>query len=255
MRVLTSFALVACITLATACVDAPSSPSTTADENVLASSLDALSREAAQQGDTERSQEFTWAALAVRSGVTPSKFQIKSGGTLAAYEAIVYAVTWQTPASPQRAPDHRSLLAWRRSGSSLQTLMISTTADVQPVQNPLSATPLASLTAPFAGAHVLYSVRGDAPGTWVGVSGNVKVAQGSVSGACVPVTSDKRLLPGVTCQQVTYTVGFEVATQPAVGAAHAPLADSALLRLGANDQAVNGAKLLLACSAPTTNGC
>ncbi|MFN8570587.1 MAG: hypothetical protein U0132_00945 [Gemmatimonadaceae bacterium] len=257
MRGLTvsAFILLAALGL-TACVDAPSSPSAAADDNVLAASLDALSREAAQAGDTERSQEFTWAAIAVRGGVTPSKLQIKSAGVLQTYEAMVNAVAWMSPFPPQRVPSHRTLLAWRRAGTSLQTLMISSTADVVPVLNPLSDSPSASLAAPFAGAHVLYAIRGDiGAGTWVGVSGTVKLAENTATTTCVPVTGNKQSPNGVGCQQVTYTVGFEVATQPTVANSTLPATDRAVLHLGANDQPVNGAKLVLSCTTPNANGC
>lgn len=257
MRRLKVLALAVCCALgATACVDAPSSPAAASDENVLAASLDALSREAAQAGDSERSQEFLWAAIAVRGGVTPSKLQIKSAGVLQAYEALVNAVGWASPIPPQRVPTHRTLLAWRRAGSSLQTLMISSTADVLPVQNPLSASPTTSLAAPFAGAHVLYAVRGDiGAGTWVGVSGTVKIAENASTTVCVPVTGNKQSPNGIGCQQVTYTVGFEVATYPAIGNSGLPATDRPGLHLGANDQVTNGAKLVLSCAAPSANGC
>ncbi|MEP7347403.1 MAG: hypothetical protein ABI877_19180, partial [Gemmatimonadaceae bacterium] len=94
--------------LVTACVDAPVAATDAADDNILAASFDALSREASQQGDVERSQEFVWAALAVRGGVVPSKLAIKNNGAGETYEAMVHAVSWTSPTAEQRPVTHRT---------------------------------------------------------------------------------------------------------------------------------------------------
>jgi hypothetical protein len=165
---------------------------------------------------------------------------------------MVHAVAWTVPTAAQRVPTHRTLLAWRRAGSSLQTLVVSATADSSPVQNPLSLSVVPPLSAPFAGAHVLYSVRGDQPGNWFGISGKVKMAEGAMGNRCVPVTGDKQSPNGVSCQQATYTVGFEMTLQSNVPA---PFAAAAILHMGASDQGVTGAKLVFACSNPNRFGC
>lgn len=239
-----------------ACVDAPTQATSVADDNILAASFDALSREALQQGDLERSQEFVWAALAVRGGNIPSKLQINRGGLLESYEAMVHAVAWTSPTAEQRAVSHRTLLAWRRIGSLLQTLMVSSTADVAPVQNPLSMSASTSLAAPFAGAHVLYSERGDNSATWVGVNGTVRLSP--VSGTATPCTpaNGTSAPKGVTCQALKYTVALDVSIQGASPETRLPVSSSLVLRLTAAEQQVNGARLTLSCATPTSDkGC
>ncbi len=256
MRGLVTRGLLAAVVLVgSACVDAPSAATSAADENVLAASFDALSREASQQGDVERSQEFVWAALAVRGGVVPSKLTIRNGGTSESYDAMVHAVGWTSPTAEQRVGTHRTLLAWRRAGASLQTLMISSTADVAPVQSPLSMTPGTVINAPFAGAHVLYSVRGTESGTWAGVNGTVRMTPSGTTTACVPASGTKSQ-NGVSCGQLKYNVAFDVGIQGASLESRLPIAQNAVLRLIATEQLVNGAKLTLSCATPTSDkGC
>src|SRR5215211_3301645 len=59
---------------AAGCVDAPTvaSPNALADNDPLAQTLDALAIASANSGDLGRKESFEVAALAVRSGVTPS---------------------------------------------------------------------------------------------------------------------------------------------------------------------------------------
>lgn len=251
----TRLVLSALVIIASACVDAPSAPSSAAEDNILAASFDALSREASQQGDVERSQEFVWASIAVRGGVVPSKLQIRIDGAVQSFDAMVHAVGWTSPSAAQRVGTHRTLLAWRRAGGSLQTLMISSSADVAPVQNPLSASVAASLNSPFVGAHVLYSVRGTTSGTWPGVNGTVRMVEGSLATACAPSTGTS-VPNGVTCVQTTYRVAFDVGIQGALANSRLPDANNAVLRLVAAEQQVNGAKLTLACANPKSeSGC
>lgn len=240
---------------AVGCVDGPSAPAATEDDNFLASSFDALSREAAQVGDSERSQEFVWAALSVRAGLVPSRLTLKNGAVAETYDAIVLAVRWAKAVDAQRAGAHRTLLAWRRAGSTLQTLMISSPSDQMVVANPISARPL---TAPFAGAHVLYSIRGNGTGgTWIGVSGNVKLAAGPAGDACKPAVTHKSPTGiGVSCVYVPFTVAFDIGLQRSATATSEPDANADVLRMAAADQVVNGARLTLACSHPASmTGC
>lgn len=244
------------VLVAAACVDAPSAPTSAAADNVLAVSFDALSREAAQQGDVERSQEFIWAGLAVRGGIVPSRLEIRNDGKLETFDAMVHAVTWTPSTTPQRVATHRTLLAWRRAGGALQTLMVSSTADVAPVQSPLSMSAGTSLMAPFMGAHVLYAVRGNATGsTWVGVSGTVKIVQGGTGTPCVPATGTSAP-NGVSCTQFKYAVAFDVGLQGAFTDTRMPNTQTAIFRMTAVEQQVNGAKLTLSCANPANaNGC
>ncbi|MBV6520184.1 MAG: hypothetical protein MNPFHGCM_00289 [Gemmatimonadaceae bacterium] len=240
--------------LAGACVDAPTEASTAENDSMLASSFDALSREASQQGDVERSQEFTWAALAVRKGVVPSRLTVVRSGLIEQYEAMVHAVTWVSPIAEQRAPTHRTLLAWRRVGGTLQTLMISSTADVMPVQNPLSMSAHASLAAPFAGAHVWYASRGDRLERMIGVSGTVRVSPSGAAVTCPSVSS--RAPRGVTCARQKFTVAFDVDLQLAVPGTRVPDVKSPVIPLRATEQLVNGSRLLLSCAMPASDrGC
>ena len=249
------FCLAAWVLVAAACVDAPSAPTNAVADNILVVSFDALSREAAQQGDAERSQEFIWAGLAIRGGIVPSRLEIRNNGTLEIYDAIVHAVTWSPSTTPQRVRTHRTLVAWRQSGAALQTLMVSSSADVAPVLSPLSQSAGTPLDAPFAGAHVLYAVRGSSSGTWVGVTGTVKIAPGGAGAPCVPTTGTAAPI-GVSCTQVRYAVAFDVGIQGAFVDTRLPQTQSPVLRMTAVEQLVNGAKLTLSCANQTNaSGC
>lgn len=249
------FSLAVLVLIAAACVDAPSAPTGAAADNILAVSFDALSREAAQQGDVERSQEFIWAGLAIRGGIVPSRLEIRNNGTLETFDAMVHAVTWTPSTTPQRVGTHRTLVAWRRTGAALQTLMVSSSADLAPVQSPLSMGAGTPLTTPFAGAHVLYAVRGNTSGTWAGVNGTVKIAQAGTGTPCVPATGSTAP-KGVTCAQLRYAVAFDVGIQEAFADTRLPRTQSAVLRMTAVEQLVNGAKLTLSCASPASaSGC
>ena len=62
-----------CCAALVGCVDSPSAPESAADDNQLAASFDGLAQEQLTDGDVERSEDFRWAALAVRAGVTPTR--------------------------------------------------------------------------------------------------------------------------------------------------------------------------------------
>jgi hypothetical protein len=248
--------LLAWVAATGACVDAPSAPSSEADENILASSFDALSRDALQKGDVERSQEFVWAALAIRGGTVPSKLQITTNGAVESYDAMVHAVTWTLSSNAQRAGTNRTLLAWRREGTNLKTWMIGSSTDQAQVLHPASAGPGTTLlSAPFAGAHVLYSVRGAQSGTWVGVGGGVRMVAGIAGEACTPPAGDKAP-NGVTCTQIKYGVAFDLTIQPASADTRLPDNASSTVRATAAEQQVNGARLTLSCANPKSgSGC
>ena len=122
-----------------ACVDAPSAPlaATAPPNNPLAATFDVLAEEMAVN-DVERSEEFRWAALSLRSGVTPSLLQVTNEGRSELYDAFVHAVTWTSLTQAVRPPLHRSLVAWRRTGDVLQVLLVGLVSDSAPVVHPYS---------------------------------------------------------------------------------------------------------------------
>src|ERR1051325_8988990 len=109
---------VACATLGlglAACVQSPgelddSQPSANTGGNLLAASFDSLAQEQSDASDTERSEEFRWAAIAVRFGITPSTFAVNNNGTVEVYSAIVHAAQWTLPALAVRPVGHRTLI-------------------------------------------------------------------------------------------------------------------------------------------------
>ncbi len=90
----------------TACVDSPTAATASADENQLASSFDALAQEQTAAGDVERSEEFRWAALALRAGVAPTRFDVTVDGTLESFSAFVHTVDWILPTLAMRPIGH-----------------------------------------------------------------------------------------------------------------------------------------------------
>ena len=139
-----------------ACVDAPSEPLAASSplNNPLAASFDVLADEMATN-DVERSEEFRWAALSLRSGVTPSVLQVTNEGRSELYDAFVHSVTWVSLTQALRPPLHRSLVAWRRSGDVLQVLLVGLVSDSAPVLHPYSlratsASPVAPAAWPCA---------------------------------------------------------------------------------------------------------
>ena len=137
----------------------------------------------------------------------------------------------------------------------MQVIMLSTTANEQPVTHPLSMTPVGM--GPMASARAAYLERGPGATSWIGVNGSVKIAEGSSGDACSPAaTSDNGRPKGVACSRLIYNVGFAVGFQRTSATNHVPDASSPVIQLEAADQPVSGARLMFFCAAPTSKkGC
>lgn len=250
--------LVAAVLLFAACVDSPSAPLTAVDSSPLASSFEALSQEM-QVHDVERSEELRWAALAVRSGVTPSVLEVTNNGVPEVYDAFVHAVRWISTTESLRPAAHRNLVAWRRTGPVLQVLLVGLASDSAPVLHPYSMRPSApggELTSPIAGAKAAYFERTSQGGTtWIGIGGAAKIAEETVLSACTDMNSSDPP-EGVACQMVRFgvTLSVELAQAPTRDSREVPPGASTRW-LHAPDQTVAGVKLLFSCAEPAVDGC
>lgn len=240
--------------MALACVDAPSAVSSAAQDAPLAVSFDVLSREQAQAGDAERSQELAWAALAVRTGVQPSRFEVNNAGVPEIYDAFVHSTHWAVALQAQRPNQHRTLVAWRKTTDRLQVLLLSSHQDQAPVVHPVSMGPP---HAPMSGARAAYFVRGPNGEVWMGVSGNAKLAEGTLGGTCPPSVETSQKPTGVQCQLLKYTVGFDINFQKTRNtSARLPDPNGPTIRIRAGEQPINGAKLTFSCPTPESDrGC
>lgn len=238
-----------------ACVDAPSEPLAASDQNPLATSFEMLAEEQQLANDVERSEEFRWAALALRAGVTPSAFQVTNDGTSELYDGFVHAVTWVSLAQALRPPLHRSLVAWRRNGDVLQVLLVGMFTDSAPVLHPYSLRPSSTTESPVAGATAAYFERGPASTSWVGIGGVAKVAEHPKPALC-PSPNDESRPQGVTCQLTRFGVGLNVQFARTLSR-DSRVVDAAAptRRLIAPDQTVAGVKLVFSCEAPLSTGC
>ena len=245
-----------------ACVDAPSEPlaATAPPNNPLAASFDVLADEQMAANDVERSEEFRWAALSLRAGVTPSVLEVTNNGTREVYDAFVHAVTWTSLTQALRPPLHRSLVAWRRNGDVLQVLLVGLVTDSAPVLHPYTLrTAAGSLpTSPVAGAAAAYFERGsiNAGGsTWIGINGSAKVAEAPRLSAC-PVPNEASKPDGVSCQLTRFGVALNILfARTRTRDSREVDANAPSRRVIAPGQTVTGAKLLFSCVAPLSTGC
>jgi hypothetical protein len=254
-------ALVLAATVA-ACVDAPSEPlaATAPPNNPLAASFDVLAEEMATN-DVERSEEFRWAALSLRSGVTPSVLQVTNEGRSESYDAFVHSVTWASLTQALRPPLHRSLVAWRRTGDVLQVLQVGLVSDSAPVLHPYSLRAAAGIPAsPVAGATAAYFERGSsasstAGSTWIGISGSAKVAEFPRLELCTS-PNDSARPDGVNCQLTRYGIALNVLFARTRSRDSRDVdAAAPSRRLIAPIQTVSGVKLVFSCAVPGSNGC
>ena len=252
------------------CVDSPSSlASPASDADPLAQTFEALARDAAASGDVSRSEGFTYAAIAARSGITPSRLDIRNGTTLETYDAFVNAIEWKLTASvAQRVPAHRTITAWRRTSNGVtRILSLTTPSDSAPVLNPLSLSATGPVAAAYAGAGGLYqettAVRTANTGTtvntdawWIAVAGFVKVRE-TVTGAACPKPPASIALSGVTCQQARFLVQFDVGMQQLSRRPYEVSSGVTARRFGTPaEQVVNGYRLAFSCATVTaTKGC
>jgi hypothetical protein len=240
-----------------ACVDAPSeAAASAAPNNTLATSFDVLADEQRRANDVERSEDFSWAALALRAGVTPSVIEVTNNGTREVYDAFVHAVTWASLTQALRPPLHRSLVAWRRSGDVLQVLLIGMVTDSAPVLNPLSLRALASdPTAAIAGAKAAYFERGAVNATWIGVNGYATVVEHPDPENC-PMPNEGTRPDGVNCQLTRFGIKLNVTFARTRTSDSRELdATSPERRVLAPGQTVDGVNLVFSCAMPLSTGC
>lgn len=245
-----------CAVLAS-CVDSPSAPVDQVNENQLATSFDGLSAEQASVGDTERSEEFRWAALALRLGVLPSRFEVTNDGEKQTFEAFVHSVHWLTPTLSLRPPTHRSFIAWRKTDSTMQVLLISSAVDSAAVLHPYSmrlTSPGGEPASPLPAALAAYLERGTSRSAWIGVGGWSKISERASSGTCTPPSLTSRP-SGVICQPTRYAVAFDAGFQRALATSNDDLSSSTdVRRITAVEQTIGGVRLLFACETPTSDG-
>ena len=241
-----------------ACVDAPSEPFAAVANNPLAESFEMLAQDQLFANDVERSEEFRWAALALRAGVTPLRLEVTNEGRAELYDAFVHAVTWVSLAQANRAPTHRSLVAWRRSGEVLQVLLVGMFTDSAPVMHPYSLrspVPGTVTDSPVAAATAAYFERGPTPSTWLGISGAAKVAEHPQPSGC-PSPNDGTRPEGVNCQLTRYGVGLNVLMARTRHRDSREIdSNTASRRIVVPDQSVAGVKLTFSCAMPTNTGC
>ena len=248
-----------------ACVDAPSEPlaASAPPNNPLATSFDQLADEQLAANDVERGEEFRWAALALRAGVTPSALDVTNNGTREVYDAFVHAVTWASLTQAVRPPLHRSLVAWRRSGDVLQVLLVGLASDSAPVLHPYSLrTATGGTTSPVAGATAAYFERGSgtantAASTWIGISGSAKVAEHPRPENCLS-PNDGAKPEGVSCQLTRFGVALNVnfaRTRSRDSRDVDANAPSRRIIAGNTNQTVAGVRLVFTCATPLSTGC
>ena len=245
--------------LVSACVDGPSeSLAATEPNNPLAESFDALAQDQMAANDVERSEEFRWAALALRAGVTPSVLQVTNNGTSELYDGFVHAVTWASLTQSLRPPLHRSLVGWRRTGDVLQVLLVGMFTDSAPVLHPYSlrpASPGLPTTSPVAGATAAYFERGAVNTSWIGVGGIAKIAEHPQPSLC-PSPNDATRPDGVSCERTRFGVALNVLLARTRSRDSREIdATAPQRRLIAPSQTVPGVKLLFSCVEPKSTGC
>src|SRR5262245_51746525 len=129
---------IAVAAMLSACVDSPEEPLAATEQNPLATSFEMLSQEQMFANDVERSEDFRWAALALRAGIPRSVIQVTNHGRAEVYDGFVHAVTWTSLNQALRPPLYRTLIAWRRSGDVLQVILVGLASDSAPVIHPYS---------------------------------------------------------------------------------------------------------------------
>jgi hypothetical protein len=253
-------AALACAVALSACVASPDAPQTASvDSNPLATSFDDLAQEQNDAGDVETSEEFQWAALAVRAGVAPTRYDVTNNGQRETYDAFVQSVGWILPTLALRPLDFRSFVAWRKNGDEMQVIIISSSTDAAPILHPYSmrpSTPGGVIASPVAGATAAYFERGSDHSAWLGTAGTVKMLEKSVGTACATPTA--QVPPkGVVCTAATFSVGFDMTVSKTREDRSRAVDNGAPTRkITAVDQGVAGVKLTFSCVLPASaKGC
>jgi hypothetical protein len=258
-------ALGALVSLA-GCVEAPgmTSPATVGDP--LAETFDALSRAAGEYGDLARSDGFAFAALSVRSGVTPSRLEVQSGAVLEEYDAFVSGVQWE-PSVPvgMRPPSRRSLVGWRKTAEgTTRIIALTAPSDSARILSPVALGAGASTVAVYAGGSAMQNEGRDTPqgkpdvgAAWYGTTGWVKLAEVARIGPCADSARHANVLGISQCEQVRYQVAFDLSMQRLTGRPPQPAPDGISRRVSTTTETVvSGLRLRFACAAPNGwSGC
>lgn len=252
---------------AVGCVDSPTaaSPASLASDDPLAQTFDALALTAATNGDLARKDGFEIAALAVRSGTSPSRIEFRfAGGEGEVMDAIVSAVEWAPGIAPMmRPPTRRSMVAWRRSSNgALRVLSVVTPSDSAPVLSPLSLGAAMNSTAAYAGASAQYqdivpqATSTSAVGSvWFATSGWARIVPLRIEGACRRQQANTRI-GGVTCEAGRFEVAFSVSMQRMTGSPPQLMASGAITVDTPRPQEIDGERYTFACVSPTSDrGC
>lgn len=257
-----------------ACVDSPTGNARAASaDDPLAQAFDELARQATASGDAARAESFTYAAIAARNGVTPSRLDIINGTTSEIYEAFVNSVEWQVAGvsvSSLRVPAHRTLTAWRRTPDGVTRIItFSSPTDSATVASPLSFTNTTPVALAFSSAGGLYQETTNigtlgtgalaAPTVdefWIATSGWVKLREAALGTAC-PRPAASRGITGVACRSARFAVRMDVTMQRLARRPFDVMPQSPVRRFRwTADQALAGYKLTFACQALTAaKGC
>lgn len=251
-----------------ACVDSPTASSASAPaaaSDPLALTFDALAAASATNGDLARREGFEMAALAVRSGITPSQMSIRVGtGETESMDALVAYVDWASSiAVAQRPPVRRSLVAWRRNGSGvLRVVSVLTPVDSAAVANPLSLGVEVNSDAVYAAASAQYQdVPSQANATpaavalWYAVTGWVKIRQLQSTGGC-PVLASTSSVGGFTCSTARFSVAFDVVAQAMAGLPLKLVSQATTAVKTPQESTIDGEHFVFSCTAPKADrGC
>jgi hypothetical protein len=238
-----------------ACVDSPTADSAAVDENLLATSFDALSQEQIAQGDIERGEELRWTALALRAGAEPSRVEVRNGEHVQVFNVLAQAARWTQASLALRPAAYRAVVGWRKSGDTLNVVLITSSADVAQVTHPLTFRPPlpgGTVDIPGAVAHAAYFERGGLKAEWLGTSGTVRLSQRETGGACVAATTNQVPTSGVTCTTTRYLLGLDVTFRRAAPNSTQIESGSPSRRVRMNDQNISGARLTFACVSPNS---
>ena len=253
--------------MSAACVDSPTVTALdSASGNPLADTFDALSKAAGEYGDLARSDGFTFAALSVRSGVTPSRLEVQAGASVEPYDAFVSSARWDsTLPMTFRPPARRSLIAWRRlADGTTRILTLTTPSDSAPILSPLALGVGVSTAAVFAGASAMYHDVQDSPtgqpdltAAYYGTTGWVKLREVAVIGSCPDSSRHRGELGVARCEEARYQVRFDVSLQRLLGRPPTQVTGTVVRRLiSVGETLVNGLRLSFTCAAPSSrSGC
>ncbi len=254
------------IVLAGACVERPSLAPESESSDPLADTFDALARESASKGDMARGDGFAYAALSVRSGVAPSRLEVKNGTLTEVFDAFVTVAEWESNVPiGQRPPPRRTLVGWRRTtDGSMRVISVLTPGDSGSILSPLALGAAFSTPFVYTGASAMFHEGKDGPQGkpdltygWYGTSGWVRIREIQSLGDCTGAVTASLASAGVKCSQARYAVRFDVSMQRLTGRPPQVVPGaSARQVVTTTETAVNGLRLKFSCVSPMSDrGC